>query len=229
MYSIHDAPQRSALPWLLLLLMTVGSATGGLWANEEREKLLKKIGEANDRALASEKQIDRMKSGQQALSEKAQMEGAKRKEIEALVKELQGKVQKSGDVAVENNKITVNLIDQVLFKSGEADLSPKGLTLLTNLGATLKELKEQNVVIGGHTDRVPIHNEKFPSNWELSAARALTVVHFLQTAGVEPQRLAASAYSEFHPRSRKDERKDRRIEILLTPTVEVKKTQLASR
>ena len=74
--------------------------------------------------------------------------------------------------------------------------------------------------VDGHTDRVPISTDEFPSNWELSAARALSVVYYLVEQGVPPERLSAAGFGEFHPRdSRRDEignRRNRRIELKLT-------------
>ncbi|HZD24779.1 MAG TPA: OmpA family protein, partial [Alphaproteobacteria bacterium] len=74
--------------------------------------------------------------------------------------------------------------------------------------------------VEGHTDRVPIHTERFPSNWELSAARAISVVQFLVEQGVPPDRLAAAGYGEYQPIDpRSDEignRRNRRIELKLT-------------
>src|SRR5205814_729912 len=75
---------------------------------------------------------------------------------------------------------------------------------------------------------MPIHTAEFPSNWELSSARAVKVVHFLsETVGVNPRRLAAVGYSQFHPRSHKFIGRNRRIEILLTPAIVEKEGGLA--
>jgi chemotaxis protein MotB len=92
------------------------------------------------------------------------------------------------------------------------------------VGKALVEMKDKQVWVQGHTDNVPVRedNEKFSSNWELSAARALTVVHYLQEeSGVNPRRLAAAAFGSHRPVSRKKKAKNRRIEIVLFP-LEVK-------
>jgi chemotaxis protein MotB len=77
------------------------------------------------------------------------------------------------------------------------------------------------VLVGGHTDDRPIHNARFPSNWELSTARAVAVSQALAGAGVDPTRLVASGFGPYHPRApnRDDDsrRKNRRIEVLLVP------------
>jgi chemotaxis protein MotB len=117
---------------------------------------------------------------------------------------------------------------EVLFGIGSADLADPGKQQLTKLAATLRELmaripKDINWVlrVDGHTDRVPIHNTQFASNWELSTARAVSVVKFLIDQGVPPDRLAATGFGEFQPldSARDDEisrRRNRRIELKLT-------------
>jgi chemotaxis protein MotB len=117
---------------------------------------------------------------------------------------------------------------EVLFDIGSADLGDQGKPQLTKLAATLRELmvrmpKDISWVlrVDGHTDRVPIHNTQFASNWELSTARAVSVVKFLIDQGVPPDRLAATGFGEFQPldSARDDEisrRRNRRIELKLT-------------
>ncbi len=115
----------------------------------------------------------------------------------------------------------------LLFESGSADLGEKGRTHLTALADTLLQISrkipdEINWIlrIDGHTDRVPIHNEKFASNWELSAARAVSVVRFLGQKNIPEKRMAAAGFSKYHPIDTADTpsayQKNRRIEIKLT-------------
>jgi chemotaxis protein MotB len=117
---------------------------------------------------------------------------------------------------------------EVLFDAGSAELGDPGKQQLAKLAATLRELmvrmpKDISWVlrVDGHTDRVPIHNTQFASNWELSTARAVSVVKFLVDQGVPPDRLAAAGFGEFQPldSARDDEisrRRNRRIELKLT-------------
>jgi len=116
---------------------------------------------------------------------------------------------------------------EVLFASGSADLGREGKVQLSRLAATLKELtvkipKDLDWVlrVDGHTDKVPISNWRFPSNWELSAGRAISVVKFLKHAGIPPERLVAAGFSEFRPLDKRGdaiaERRNRRIELKLT-------------
>jgi chemotaxis protein MotB len=116
---------------------------------------------------------------------------------------------------------------ELLFDSGSAELGPAGSKRLGQLADVLKELArkipddlEWILRIDGHTDRVPIHTEKFPSNWELSTARAMSVLRFLAERGIPENRLAATGFSEFHPLDPGDSpealRGNRRIEFKLT-------------
>lgn len=116
---------------------------------------------------------------------------------------------------------------EVLFDTGSADIGPAGAeqlgrlaTLLTEIAAKIPPDIDWVLRIDGHTDRVPISTARFPSNWELSSARALSVLRLLMARGVPPNRLAAAGFGEFHPLDeRRDEiayRRNRRIEIKLT-------------
>ncbi len=116
---------------------------------------------------------------------------------------------------------------EVLFPSGSADLQPEGQRQLGQLAVTLQDVArripaEINWVlqVDGHTDRRPIATSQFPSNWELSSARAISVVKFLISRGIAPDRLSATGFGEFHPLDvREDEigfRRNRRIELKLT-------------
>ena len=115
----------------------------------------------------------------------------------------------------------------LLFESGSSNLGIQGRTHLTTLANTLLQIsrkipKEINWIlrIDGHTDRVPINNEEFASNWELSAARAVSVVRFLSQKGIPEKRMAAAGFSKYHPIATEDTsaayQKNRRIEIKLT-------------
>lgn len=116
---------------------------------------------------------------------------------------------------------------EVLFDAGQAAISPEGQTELAKLGAAIKELQAQipadvNWVlrIDGHTDKRPINTPEFPSNWELSAARAISVAKYLITQGVPANRLVPAGFGEFSPIDSGDSdeayRRNRRIEFKLT-------------
>jgi chemotaxis protein MotB len=115
---------------------------------------------------------------------------------------------------------------EILFESGSAELGPEGREQMARLAATLKDIAKKIppevdwvLRVDGHTDDLPISTARFPSNWELSTARAISVVKFLISQGIPPGRLAAAGFGEFQPLdSREDEisrRRNRRIEMKL--------------
>jgi len=127
------------------------------------------------------------------------------------------------EVIEAGNKLKVILVDKILFDSGSAEINPKGKELLRVLAKSLKENENHNIVIEGHTDNVSLTAylmKRFPSNWELSTARASAVAHFFQeVGGIDPQRLSARGYSFYRPVAPNDteegRRQNRRIEIVL--------------
>jgi chemotaxis protein MotB len=100
-------------------------------------------------------------------------------------------------------KLTVNILDRIMFDSGEADLKMEGEKILQKIAGILAQYPQRQIHVIGHTDNVPIRasaRSRFPSNWELSTARATAAVRFLgEKAGVDPRRLGAVGYGEFHP------------------------------
>jgi chemotaxis protein MotB len=177
---------------------------------------------AQDKLSSTEKKANSEASEAAALRRAVVSQSAEKETQDKLLADLRAKLDaKEGDVSSEGALVTVNLVDEVLFKSGDANLAPRGKEVLAKVGDVLKKLTDKQILIGGHTDTVPIHTPQFPSNWELSSARAVNVVHFLaETVGVDPAKLTAAGFGEFHPRSKKIKAKNRRIEILLTPAVE---------
>ena len=116
---------------------------------------------------------------------------------------------------------------EVLFAKGAADIGDAGKNQLLQLARTLKQISREIPTdidwilrVDGHTDKDPIKTARFPSNWELSSARAISVVQFLINQGLPPNRLAATGFGEFRPLDdRSDEiakRRNRRIELKLT-------------
>lgn len=129
----------------------------------------------------------------------------------------------SKDVTISELKgrLTVNILDQILFDSGEAELKSEGQKILEKIAGVLVQHTNRQIHVIGHTDDVPIHR-KFPSNWELSTARATAAVRFLQEkAGVDPRHLGALGYGEFHPvapnTTAEGRAKNRRIEVVILP------------
>jgi chemotaxis protein MotB len=117
------------------------------------------------------------------------------------------------------------MVDKILFPSGEAEITPAGLEILDRVGKVLKNTEGKIIRVEGHTDNVPIHpnlQKKFPTNWELSTARATNVVRFLQEkVGIKGTRLQVIGMSEYSPvadnKTPEGRSQNRRIEITLLP------------
>ncbi len=129
----------------------------------------------------------------------------------------------SKDVTISKlqGKLTVNILDRVMFNSGEAILKPDGESVLRKVAALLAAHPTLKIHVIGHTDNVPIRAH-FQSNWELSTARALAAVHFLtEHAGVDPRRVGAIGYGEYRPiadnATPEGRAKNRRIAITILP------------
>lgn len=146
-----------------------------------------------------------------------------------LIKKLESEIQE-GEIQITEmkNRLTMTMVDKILFPSGSAEVSKKGKTVLDKVISILKDVKDKRIQVEGHTDNVPITTaikKKFPTNWELSTARATHVVRYLQeNGGIDPKLLSATGYSEYQPVATNDtdegRRKNRRIEIVLLPLIE---------
>lgn len=126
----------------------------------------------------------------------------------------------SVDVEIDHRGIVVSMREAGSFSTGRADLSDVARDLLKELAATIGPDATMNLRVEGHTDDVPIRAGRFASNWELSTARATSVVTYLvQDIGLEPRRLSAAGYGEFHPRvanlSDADRARNRRVDIVI--------------
>ncbi len=122
--------------------------------------------------------------------------------------------------------LKVVFIDKILFDSGSVEINQKGKKILLVVADSIRAHRVQNLLVEGHTDNMPLGptlKERFPSNWELSAARAAAVVGFLQKKGrLQPERLSARGYSYFRPvasnETKEGRHQNRRIEIILGPS-----------
>lgn len=128
---------------------------------------------------------------------------------------LQGEVS----VTAEERGVVVSFQDRVLFAEGSADLSPKALEVLRQVGKVLSRTSNY-LRVEGHTDNRPIHTAQFRSNWELSVIRATNVVHVLvEQAGINPARISATGYGEYRPRVANDTAAhralNRRVDIIV--------------
>lgn len=127
-------------------------------------------------------------------------------------------------VRVVRNRMVVELPDNVLFDSGESELKREGQATLLEVVQILRTIDDRQFQIAGHTDNVPIRSRRFPSNWELSTARAVTVARFMIDNGMPGDRISAAGYAETQPIDAADtpegRARNRRIEIALMPNLD---------
>lgn len=133
-------------------------------------------------------------------------------------------------VSIEQGRIVINLPNNVLFKSGRSLLNTKGKESLAPIAAVLSQFSDRRFQIEGHTDNDPIQSKRFPSNWELSTSRALSVVHLLVEMDVKPDNISAAGFGEFRPRADNETKEgrelNRRIEIVMLPNLEILSSEL---
>jgi len=183
----------------------------------------KRVGELEQTIANHEAEIGRL---QKVTTEKEQEIARLRTTYDSLVKDLKKEIE-AGDIKVTQFRdlLTVNLVEKILFDSGRAEVKPRGLEILKRVGDILKGVPDKVVRIEGHTDNVPIGaalRARFPTNWELSTARATVVARFLQDkVGLDPTRLSATGYGEYRSVAPNDSEEgraqNRRIEIILAP------------
>jgi chemotaxis protein MotB len=157
--------------------------------------------------------------------EEAEMLAKKRLEtFENMLKQFKSLIDAGKlKIKIKNGKMMLELPSAVLFASGKAKLSKAGNETLAEVASVLATIPDREFQVAGHTDNVPIKGGKFKNNWELSTARAVSVVQFLQDQGVAATALSAAGYSEFQPEadnaSEEGKAQNRRIEIVLMPNL----------
>ncbi len=119
------------------------------------------------------------------------------KEIISAVEQI--KTNKKIALIYDKNRVTIRVPDGLLFSTGSGEIKDSGLELLSEIGNVLKKIPNA-VRIEGHTDNIPISTKQYPSNWELSGTRALSILKFfIKEHGIDPGRLSATGYGEFRP------------------------------
>lgn len=142
--------------------------------------------------------------------------------MQELAQQLEaGGLPSSVELVPEERGLVVRLAERVLFDLGKADLRPDSRRVLDVLAGVLARIPNP-VRVEGHTDNLPIRNERFPSNWELSTARATTVVrYFVEHHRLDPRRFSAAGYGEYHPlvpnTSDANRQKNRRVDVVILP------------
>ncbi|OHD12784.1 MAG: hypothetical protein A2Y41_07640 [Spirochaetes bacterium GWB1_36_13] len=144
-----------------------------------------------------------------------------------LVDELKQEIDKKEITITKlKDKLTIQVLNQVVFASGKASVTKEGEKVLQSVAKILQDVKDKQIFVEGHTDDLPIVSSiasQFPTNWELSAARAISVVRFFQNQGIDPKLLAAVGYGEFKPivpnDTMENRKLNRRVEIVLLPMI----------
>lgn len=182
-----------------------------------------KVKELEAKAKSLEEQLARAQKQQEATKQELVALEQKSSEYERLTKSLQSQIS-AGQVEISElrGRMMVKLKDKILFPSGSASLSREGREALDAVADAFRELQGKNVLVAGYTDDVPTGTRgRYKDNWDLSAARAISVVRYLQSKEVTPQMLGAAGFSEYRPVSSNETPEgrsaNRRIEIALTP------------
>ena len=199
----------------------------------KKGELSAKISEMRDQMAEKEKDLSAKNAEilalnqekEKAIQEKEKSIAELKKTYNSLVGEMSEEIKK-GEVTITQlkDKLSVNMVEKILFDSGSAEIKKDGKKVLERVAEILTKVKDKQIRVEGYTDNVPISQRltaKFPTNWELSTARATTVARYLQDKGIDPKLLGACGYSEYRPIAPNDtdegRAKNRRIEIGLVP------------
>lgn len=129
-----------------------------------------------------------------------------------------GKLKHNTTLEITDDKVKLTLMMPMFFESGSAEIHPDAVDSLESLVDPIQRFPTE-AIVEGHTDNVPIHGGAYSSNWELSVARAVSVIEFMVKRGVPPEKLVAGGYGEFHPAHANDTPENRalnrRIEITI--------------
>lgn len=162
------------------------------------EQLLLSMDQIQQEKLLLEQQLEKEKIAREARLAKL------KSTYDQLVNALESEIER-GEITISNleGKLSVNLLSQILFDSGKTDIREEGKKLLKNLGDVISKSPDRALSIEGHTDDVQISSrlkDLYPSNWELSTARATSIVHYLQDeVGISGDRLSATGFGEYRP------------------------------
>jgi chemotaxis protein MotB len=187
---------------------------------QEKTELLKQNADLKQQVSASQQKVESLEQEKASLTASSQQS---QKQYDELVQNLSKEVEK-GELQVKQykNMLSVDLAEQIFFDSGKATLKKGGKDVLKKVGDALKGYENKIIRVVGHTDNVPVAKslqKTFPSNWDLSVARATNVVRFLQEVGIPPERMIAAGRAEYDPVAPNDtpegRQKNRRIEIML--------------
>lgn len=196
------------------------------------------LGELKQRLEKSGQNVEQLASERGALQKgledaKARLEELRKQKAAAearaatfrtLVEKLRSMIDAGQiKVTIRNGRMLIALPNDVLFDSGKTAIKPEGKEALGKIAQVLATISDRRYMVAGHTDNVPIKTARFPSNWDLSSARAVEVVNLLIQGGMRPDTVGVAGYAEFDPVGANDtpEKRalNRRIEIVLEPNL----------
>lgn len=200
----------------------------------DRNALLNRITEETSRTIEELRNRNfELEGDKQMLSESISLlQKAKEAAVKTVSKTYENLLSKmeseiaQGQIAITEleGKLTVDVVDKILFDSGQTEIRPAGLEVLKRVVEILITVTDKVIRVEGHTDSIPIAGslaKRYPTNWELSAARALNVTRYLEKEGIDPRLLSAVAFGEHQPVAENDtaegRAKNRRIAIILLP------------
>jgi chemotaxis protein MotB len=226
-------PKRA--PWVLLLLAILAGAGAALflWLRLQAARAeAATAGELAQRVERMEAEKADLLALRNELSLQVQAKEDEIQKLQGTYQELEAKMKEEiakGDVRLSQagGRIKVDLVDKILFDVGDASVTGRGAEVLSRVGTVLAAVENKKIQVSGHTDDLPISDrlrDRYPSNWELAAARASNVVRFLEEKGIVPgRRLVVAAYGPWEPissnRTAVGRARNRRIEIVLTPAL----------
>lgn len=194
------------------------------------------ISQLEDMSIISKAGAESMKKSLEIMNEQSRYiqdlnQAARRKDslnlalVSNLKRSLSDINDKDVEVEVRGGVVYVSISDKLLFKSGSAEINAGANKVLAKIATIIKDHKELNVMVEGHTDDVPIHTECVKDNWDLSVKRATSVVRHLEaTHKIAPERMTAAGRGEFDPKAENNNstnrKQNRRTEIVLTPRLD---------
>jgi chemotaxis protein MotB len=182
------------------------------------DQMLKEKGTLADALDDARRRLEELRKAEAAADARAQL-------FQQFVQKFRSMIDAGQlKIATRNGRLVLQLPNDVLFDSGQTALKPAGRDALQQVARVLATVPGRTFQVAGHTDNVPIDTSRFPSNWELSTARAVEVVKLLVSQGIDPKALSAAGYGEFDPVASNDvadgRSKNRRIEITLQPNLD---------
>lgn len=185
---------------------------------DERARISQtEVDKRDERVSELSRLVERMKASNAAAESRAAT-------FRSIALKLKSQID-AGDLAVQirDGRLVLQLPNDVLFDTGRTEIKPQGKATLKAVALALSTMPERHFQVAGHTDNVPIHNDRFASNWELSSGRALRVVRLLIDEKVKPESLSAAGYADVDPIAPNEtldgKKKNRRTEITVQPAI----------